>query len=265
MASVVKTVQELGGHEDFLLPHIFGRLAPRAVMLGLETVAVGPGIEHHALLRVELPEIGLQFVVKAALVTVTPEDNRRMVHVACYHLLHQLCAVYGLMRPVPSGQFAFHIKSQRVAGIQEFGVGGIVAQADGIHVHRLDEQHVLDILCLRERAACLRTERMAVGSLENYLLSVDEDAIVVTSLNVRIGQILALERMAVFNGAEAKLLALHMEHLSVLVLQREHCGIAVGRLSRPKLRILGRKFHGSIVSLNGRGLALSSLFPVGVD
>ena len=217
MTAVVKTVQELRRHEDFLLPHIFGRLAPRAVMLGFETVAVGPGIEHHALLRVELPEIGLQFVVEAALVAVAPENNRRMVHVACYHLLHKLCTVNGLMRPVPAGQFAFHIEAQRVAGIQEFGVGGIVAQADGIHVHRLDEQHVLDILCLRERAACLRTERMAVGSLEDHLLSVDEDTVVITSLNVRIRQVLALERMAVLDGAEAKLLALHMEHLPILV------------------------------------------------
>ena len=59
MASVVKTVQELGGHENFLLPHIFSRLAPRAVMLGLETIAVGPGIEHHPLLRVGLCKEGL--------------------------------------------------------------------------------------------------------------------------------------------------------------------------------------------------------------
>ena len=233
MTAVVKTMQELRWHEDFLLPHIFGRLAPRAVMLGLETVAVGPGIEHHALLRVELPEIGFQFVVETALIAVTPENNRRVVHVARHHLLHKLCPVDGLMRPVPAGQFTFHIEAQRVAGIQKFGVGRIVAQANGIHVHRLDEQHILDILCLGERAARFRTERMAVGSLEDYLLPVDEDTVVIASLNVGVGQVLALERMAVFDGAEAELLMLHMKHLPIPVFQREHGGIAVRRFGRP--------------------------------
>ena len=140
-----------------------------------------------------------------------------------------------------------------------------MAQADGIHVHRLDEQHVLDVLRLRERAARFRTERMTVGSLEDHLLSVDEDAIVVTSLHMGIGQVLALERMAVFDGAEAELLALHMENFPILVFQREHSGIAVGCFCRPQFRILGRKVHGGMVALNGRGLALSGLFPIGVD
>ena len=112
MTAVVKTVQELRRHEDFLLPHIFSRLAPRAVMLGLETVAVGPRIEHHALLRVELPEIGFQFVVETALVAVAPEDNRRMVHIARYHLLHEFCPVDGLVGPVPARQFTFHIEAK---------------------------------------------------------------------------------------------------------------------------------------------------------
>ena len=74
---------------------------------------------------------------------------------------------------------------------------------------------------------------MAVGSLENHLLSVDEDTVFIASLNVGVGQVLALERMAVFDGAEAELLALLMKHLPVPVFQREHGGIAVGRLSRP--------------------------------
>ena len=162
-------------------------------MLGLETVAIGPGIEHHALLRVKFMEERFQLVVEAALVAVAPEDDRRMVHISRHHLLHEFLSVDGLVGPVPAGQFAFHVESQRVAGIQEFGVGRIVAQTYGIHVHRLDEQHVLDVLLLGERAARFRTERMAVSTLEDYFLSVDENAIVVASLNVGVGQVLALE------------------------------------------------------------------------
>lgn len=68
-----------------------------------------------------------------------------------------------------------------------------MAQTYGIHVHRLDEPDVLDVLLLGERAARFRTERMAVSPLEDYFLSVDENAIVVASLQVRISQVLALE------------------------------------------------------------------------
>ena len=52
VSTVVQSVQELGGHENFLLTHILRRFAPRTIVLGLKAVAVGPRVEHHALLRV---------------------------------------------------------------------------------------------------------------------------------------------------------------------------------------------------------------------
>ena len=59
-------------------------------MLCLEAVTVGPGIEHDALLGVELRKHRLQFIVETALVAVAPEDNRRMVHVSCHHFFYYL-------------------------------------------------------------------------------------------------------------------------------------------------------------------------------
>ena len=53
-------MQELRRHKYFLLSHIFRRLAPRAVVLGLEAITIGPGIEHYTLLRIKFLEDLLQ-------------------------------------------------------------------------------------------------------------------------------------------------------------------------------------------------------------
>ena len=102
MSTVIQTMQELGRHEDFLLSHIFLGLAIRAVMLGFKAVAVSPRIENHAFLLVPESEVWLQFIIETTLVTVTPEDDARMVLITGNHLLHQLLAHDGRMRPVPS-------------------------------------------------------------------------------------------------------------------------------------------------------------------
>ena len=65
MTTVVKAVQELCRHEDFFLAHILCRLAPRAIVLGFEAIAISPRIEYHTLLRVELREYRLQFIIKS--------------------------------------------------------------------------------------------------------------------------------------------------------------------------------------------------------
>ena len=223
MAAVVETVQKLGGHEDFLLSHILCRLAPRAVVLRLETVAVGPGVEDHALLRVKLLEDRLQFVVEAALVAVAPEDDAGMVDVAGDHLLDELRAGDGLVCPVPARQLALHVETQRVAGIEELRVGGVVAEAHGVHVHRLDELHVLDVLCLRQCAATLRAEGVAVHTLHDDLLPVDEDTV---------AQV-AFKAVAVLDGAEAEALSLRVEGLALRVFKGEYGGVEIGLLGVP--------------------------------
>ena len=80
-------------------------------MLGLKAVAVGPRVEHDALLRVELREDRLQLVVEAALVAVAPEDDAGVVDVARHHLLSYLRANDGLVGIVPARLLALHIKA----------------------------------------------------------------------------------------------------------------------------------------------------------
>ena len=139
VSSVIETVQEFCRHEDLLLAHILGRLAPRTIVLRFESVAVGPRIDNDTLLDVILGKYRFQFIVETTFITVAPEYYRRMIYVARYHFLHNLRTHNGLVCPMPARLFTLHIESQRVAGIQEFWVSRIVAQAHGIHIHRLDE------------------------------------------------------------------------------------------------------------------------------
>ena len=128
-------MEKFGGHEYFLLAHILCRLAPRTIVFRLKAVAIGPRVEHHTLLRVELREYRLQLIVKAALIAVAPEDDAGVVDIASHHLLGNLCAHDGFVCPMPARQLALYIETERVAGIEEFWVGGIMRKSHGIHVH----------------------------------------------------------------------------------------------------------------------------------
>ena len=80
-------------------------------MLRLKAVAVGPGVEHHALLGVKSGEDGLQLVVETAFVAVAPKDHGGVVDVAGHHLLHQLGANHRLVSPVPAAQLIDDIEA----------------------------------------------------------------------------------------------------------------------------------------------------------
>ena len=223
-------------------------------MLCLEAVTVGPGIEHDALLGVELRKHRLQLIVETALVAVAPEDNRGVVHVARHHLFHNLRAHNRLVRPMPARLFALHIETQRVAGIQELRVGGIVRQAHRIHIHRLDEEHVLNVLLLRQRTTALRAERMTIHALHDNLLAIDKHTVL----------FVASIRVAIFNGAEAKLLALHMQGLPRCILQRKHRRIQVGLLSIPQFGIFRAELRLSLVACNDVGRTRGHLLALGI-
>ena len=128
-------------------------------------------------------------------------------------------------------------------------------QAHRIHIHRLDEQHVLDVLRLRQRTTCLRTERMTIDALHDNLLAIDEHTIL----------LVASIRVAIFNGAEAKLLALRVQRFPRCILQRKHRRIQVGLLSIPQFGILRAELRLSLVASNDIGRTCGHLCPLCVD
>ena len=130
-----------------------------------------------------------------------------------------------------------------------------MTEADSIHVHRLDEQHVLDVLLFRQCPTGLWTERMTVYALEDNLLSVDEHAILLTTIDVSASFMVCFAaqriRMSVFDSAETKLLTFHMEWMALNVFQRKDSSIEIRLLCIPKFGIL----HGEVnpCPIAGRG------------
>ena len=156
-----------------------------------------------------------------------------MVLVTGNHLLDELLAHDGGVCPVPSAQFALYIETERVARLQELRVCRIVAQSHGVHVHALDEFHVLYVLRLAQGSARLGTEAMAVYALEDYLLPVDVHAVAGT----------------VLYRTETELLPFFMQGLSVGILQRKHRSIEIRRLGSPLLGVLCREVYPSLVAV----------------
>ena len=235
MSAVIQTMQELGRHEDFLLSHILLGLAIRAVMLGFKAVAVSPRIEYHAFLLIPESEVWLKSVVETTLVTVAPKDDARMILITGNHLLHQLLAHDGRMCPVPSAQLTFDIETERIASLQELRIGRIMTQSHGIHVHALDEFHILYILRLAQRSTGLRTEAVTVHAFEDNFLTIDINAIAGT----------------VFDGAEAELLTFSVERLACCILECEDGSIEMRSLGSPLLRCFCLEVDMRLIAVSG--------------
>ena len=156
---------------------------------------------------------------------------------------------------MPAWLFALHIKAQRVAGIQEFRVSRIVRKSNGIHVHRLDEQHILDVLCLRQRTATLRAERMTIHTLHDDLPTIYKHTVL----------LIAVVLVTIFDSAEAKLLALYVEGLTLCVFQSKDCCIQVRLFSIPQFRVIGTEFCFSLVAGNDVCRACRHLLAIGVN
>ena len=96
---------------------------------------------------------------------------------------------------------------------------------------------------------------MAVNALENNLLTVDEHTVFPV----------AIVLVAVFNGTETKLLPLHMEGLSLLVLQGKDGSIEVRLLCIPCLHVIHAELHLRLVAADDIGRTGAHLCPLGVN
>ena len=96
---------------------------------------------------------------------------------------------------------------------------------------------------------------MTVHTLHDNLLPIDKHTIF----------LIASIRVAIFNSAEAKLLALHMEGTTLSVFQRKDSGIKVGLLSIPQFGILCTELCLGLVASNDIGRARGNLLSIGID
>ena len=75
VASVIETMQELCRHRYLRLAQQHLCLAPRAVVLGLHAMLVGPWIKHGALLQIPFMEDWVKLHIEASLIAVVPEND----------------------------------------------------------------------------------------------------------------------------------------------------------------------------------------------
>ena len=210
-------VHELRGHKDLVA---VGEAAHAGqvggVVVGVEVVEVGPGMDHVALLRVVRGEEGIEVGVPAALVAVVPEDDAGVVDVAPHHLGHESGTDLIVVAAVPACQLVEVEDAQRVAHIQEMGVRGIVG-TDGVHIHLLDQQGVLQADGGGGAAPALRVEDVAVDTFENHLDVVDVKTVA----------------GAQFHGAEARAQLLFVQDLAGRGKEFDLEGVEVGVLALP--------------------------------
>ena len=218
MTTIIQAVQEFGRHEDAGVAHKVLAFTIRTIVLGFETIAVGPRIQNRAFLRIVFVEIRFQFVVETAFVTIRPPDDRRMVYVAGNHFFNQFATNFGVVFAVPAGQFIHYIQTQRVAIIEENGIWRIVRHTHGIHVHFLDNLHIGQVVGVAQGAARFRTETVAVYTFHQDAFSVDVQTIV----------------FAHFDGTEAKTLTHFVLHFT-FVKQTEFYIVKIGRFCGPVL------------------------------
>ena len=112
---------------------------------------------------------------------------------------------------------------------------------------------------------------MAVHAFHNDLLTIDEYAIVIAAkdmgspfLIVHLSFLIPIA-MAIFDGTETEFLALYMDWLALLVLERKDSGVEVGLLGIPLLRIFDAEVHPRPIAADREGRALRHLLSLGVD
>ena len=233
MAAVIQAVEELRRHEDLLAPLLaVGIVGGIGIVPGVQAVEVGPGMDHVALLGIIFGEILVDGGVPATLVAVAPEEDARVVDIACDHLRQQPGGHLVAVGILPAGQLVEVKQPQRVAGLQEMGVRGIV-RAHGVHVHRLDQAGILQACLPAEGAAGAGVEAVAVGALDEEFDAVEVDAVLAAQLH----------------GAETDALLGLVEELAVPREQAQAQPVAVRMLRVPGL-------HARPVG--GNGLCISA-------
>ena len=110
-----------------------------------------------------------------------------------------------------------------------------MTQSHGIHVHALDEFHILYILRLAQRSTGLRTEAVTVHTFEDDFLTIDINAIAGT----------------VFDGAEAELLTFSVERLACCILECEDGSIEMRSLGSPLLRCFCLEVDMRLIAVSG--------------
>ena len=170
-------------------------------MHGFKTGEITLRVNNRTFLRIVFMKLSIQFGIPSLFITITPPNNRRMIHVTFYHAFNQTYSGGGIILAMPASQFVHHIKSERITGFQKFRVSRIMAQTDRIHIHAFHQKNIFYILLFTQRTATFRTETMAIDTtyIDTYSVYIKSVA------------------FAYFNRAETKIFRFTMQNLTSLI------------------------------------------------
>ena len=170
-------------------------------MHGFKTGEVTLRVNNRTFLRIVFMKLSIQFGIPSFFITITPPNNRRMIHVTFYHAFNQTYSGGGIILTMPSSQFVHHIKSERITSFQKFRVCRIMAQTDRIHIHAFHQKNIFYILLFTQRTATFRTEAMTIDT--TYI---DTHSVYIKSV-----------AFTYFNGTETKVFRFTMQNLTGLI------------------------------------------------
>ena len=170
-------------------------------MHGFKTGEVTLRVNNRTFLRIVFMKLSIQFGIPSFFITITPPNNRRMIHVTFYHAFNQTYSGGGIILAMPASQFVHHIKSERITGFQKFRVSRIMAQTDRIHIHAFHQKNIFYILLFTQRTATFRTETMTIDTtyIDTYSVYIKSVA------------------FTYFNGTETKVFRFTMQNLTGLI------------------------------------------------
>ena len=170
-------------------------------MHGFKTGEIALRVNNRTFLRIVFMKLSIQFGIPSFFITITPPNNRRMIHVTFYHAFNQTYSGGGIILAMPASQFVHHIKSERITGFQKFRVSRIMAQTDRIHIHAFHQKNIFYILLFTQRTATFRTEAMTIDT--TYI---DTHSVYIKSV-----------AFTYFNGTETKVFRFTMQNLTGLI------------------------------------------------
>ena len=242
LATVVTAMQELRRHKDMLtvMQTISTRLIGR-IVVGIQALEVAPGVYHLALLDIEFGKAVVNRTIPTALVTVAPNIDRGIIHIAGDKLLHDTGSRLVIVAGLPARQLVEIQQTDRVAHLEEVTIRGVVT-THGVHIHRFDELRILQAHSRAQGARRLGMEAVAIRTLHDQARTIQ--------INTVVG--------AEFDRAKTNLI----RHAMSLLAQRKGRLVEVRRFGGPQLGIgidpatllgvvghlfaIDRKRHGAI-------------------
>src|SRR5436190_23319205 len=110
-ATVVESVQKLGGHEDVGTRAQPDRAVVVLVVIGVDAAVNRPRMQYRPPLRIPTIELAVVLAIPATFIAVVPEENAGVIHIAPHDLSDEPRTRGRVVEALPAGQFIEHVET----------------------------------------------------------------------------------------------------------------------------------------------------------